>query len=48
MSPKAFMNYIIKQDLVGHLRVLDNGYNIPWTAYLGVLGMPGGRHVPYR
>ncbi|PPQ74017.1 hypothetical protein CVT26_006956 [Gymnopilus dilepis] len=36
-----FMNYIIKQDLVGHLRVLDNGYNIPWTTYLGVLGMPG-------
>ncbi|KAF9554607.1 NAD(P)-binding protein [Agrocybe pediades] len=35
-------NYNIKKDLSSTgLEILDNANNLPWSAYLGVLGMPG-------
>ncbi|KAF8896877.1 alcohol dehydrogenase [Gymnopilus junonius] len=33
-------NYIIRKDLTG-FQILDNPYNLPWSAFIGVLGMPG-------
>ncbi|KDR83259.1 hypothetical protein GALMADRAFT_239127 [Galerina marginata CBS 339.88] len=33
-------HYVIKNDLEG-LEVIKNPYNLPWSTFLGVLGMPG-------
>ena len=38
--PPAFQKYVILPNLE-HARVLKNEENFPWTAYVGVLGMPG-------
>ncbi|KAF8192152.1 hypothetical protein BJ912DRAFT_849069 [Pholiota molesta] len=32
--------YIVKRDLAG-LRVLENPHGLPWSTFIGVLGMPG-------
>ncbi|PPQ87895.1 hypothetical protein CVT25_001237 [Psilocybe cyanescens] len=32
--------YIIKKDLKG-LQKINNSYNLPWSTFIGVLGMPG-------
>ena len=37
---KAFQNYFIKDNL-DYLKVLENPYNLPWSTFIGVLGMPG-------
>ena len=37
---EAFQNYFIKDNL-DYLRVLENPYSLPWSTFLGVLGMPG-------
>ena len=37
---EAFKNYFIKNNL-DRLRVIENPYNLPWSAFIGVLGMPG-------
>ena len=37
---EAFQNYVIKNNL-DPLRVLENPYKLPWSTYIGVLGMPG-------
>jgi hypothetical protein len=36
----AFENYIISDDPKA-FRKINKKENLPWTAYLGVLGMPG-------
>ena len=40
ISLKAFQSYFIKNNL-DHLRVLENPHNLPWSTFIGVLGMPG-------
>ena len=37
---EAFQNYFIENNL-DRLRVLENPYNLPWSTFIGVLGMPG-------
>ena len=37
---EAFQNYVIKNDL-NSLRVFENPYKLPWSTFIGVLGMPG-------
>ena len=37
---EAFKNYFIKNNL-DRLRVIENPYNLPWSTFIGVLGMPG-------
>ena len=37
---EAFKNYFIKSNL-DHLKVIENPYSLPWSAFIGVLGMPG-------
>ena len=37
---EAFQNYFIKNNL-DYLKVLENPYNLPWSMFIGVLGMPG-------
>ena len=37
---EAFQNYFIKNNL-DRLKVLENPHNLPWSTYIGVLGMPG-------
>ena len=32
---------LLKGSSIEEVRVLENKYNIPWSAYIGVLGMPG-------
>ena len=39
-SVKAFQNYFIKNNL-DQLKILENPYNLPWSTFVGVLGMPG-------
>ena len=36
----AFQEYAVVKD-VSRSRKLENKEHLPWTAYLGVLGMPG-------
>ena len=40
ISVEAFQNYFIKNNLE-RLRVLKNPHNLPWSTFIGVLGMPG-------
>jgi hypothetical protein len=35
-----FQNYAIKKNL-NYLRVFENPYKLPWSTFIGVLGMPG-------
>ena len=37
---EAFQNYYIKDNL-DRLSVLENPHNLPWSTFIGVLGMPG-------
>ena len=37
---KAFQNYFIENNL-DRLRVIKNPYKLPWSTFVGVLGMPG-------
>ena len=40
-NPEAFQNYSIKDSLDG-LKVLDSTQvKLPWSTFIGVLGMPG-------
>jgi len=39
-TPEAFQNYTVRNDL-NHLRVFENPHKLPWSAFIGVLGMPG-------
>ena len=39
-SCAALQNYVIVKDL-SDLRKIENKEGLPWTAYLGVCGMPG-------
>ena len=41
-APEAFQNYFIKKNLDG-LKVLENPHKLPWSVFVGVLGMPGKR-----
>jgi hypothetical protein len=40
ISLEAFQNYFIKDNL-DRLKVLENPHNLPWSTFIGVLGMPG-------
>ncbi|KAF8811014.1 NAD(P)-binding protein [Phlegmacium glaucopus] len=35
-----FQNYTIQNNL-GQLKIIENSYNLPWSTFIGVLGMPG-------
>jgi len=35
-----FQHYFIKDNL-DYLKILENPYNLPWSTFVGVLGMPG-------
>ena len=37
---EAFQNYFIENSL-DRLRILENPRNLPWSTFIGVLGMPG-------
>lgn len=39
-APLDHQEYVVKSDVTG-LQVLQNPYNLPWSAFIGVLGMPG-------
>ena len=41
-SHATFQQYaIIKSDALKDLRIVENKENIPWSAYVGICGMPG-------
>lgn len=41
-APLEWAEYtLITGATVGMVQVLENKYNIPWSAFTGVLGMPG-------
>ncbi|KAG9047920.1 hypothetical protein FS837_001176 [Tulasnella sp. UAMH 9824] len=40
-SSYPFAHYAVLSEAVGHVRVLKNNAGLPWTAYLGVLGLAG-------
>ena len=37
---EAFKNYFVKNNL-DRLKVIENSSNLPWSTFIGVLGMPG-------
>lgn len=40
ISCSAFQQYVIKPSLDGY-KILQNEYKLPWSAFVGVVGMPG-------
>ena len=40
LHSEAFQNYVIEKNL-DQLTVLENPHNLPWSTFIGVLGMPG-------
>ena len=41
----AFQQYVVKPSLEGYT-ILQNEYKLPWSAFVGVVGMPGKPHLP--
>lgn len=44
----AFQTYFVVPD-AKNMQVIDNKDNLPWSAYVGVCGMPGmSAYMPWR